>query len=137
MDHRKSKRVPEKHLFLLIKQKDFDYAKVFDSVNHNKLKKILQEIVIPGHLTCLLRNLFPGQGAAVRTTHGTIVWFQIGKGVGQDWVLSPYLFNIYTEYIMKNAGQDEGQAGIQISGRNVNNLRLADDSSLRKKVKKN
>ena len=87
-------------------------------------------MAIPGHLICLLRNLFSGQEAAVRTGHGTTDWFQIGKGVGQVWVLSPYLFNLYTEYIMRNAGLDEGQTGIQIAGRNINNLRFADDTSL-------
>ena len=85
---------------------------------------------IPDHLTCLLRNLYAGQEAAVRTGHGTTDWFQIGKGVGQVWVLSPYLFNLCTEYIMRNAGLDKGQTGIQIAGRNINNLRFADDTSL-------
>ena len=92
--------------------------------------KILQEVGIPDYLTCLLRNLYAGQEAIVRTGHGTLDWFQIRKGVGQVWVLSPYLFNLYTEYIMRNAGLDEGQTGIQIAGRNINNLRFADDTSL-------
>ena len=88
-----------------------DYAKAFDSVNHNKLWKILKEMGIPDHLTCLLRNLFAGQEAAVRTGHGTTDWFQIGKGVFQGCILSPCLFNLYAEYIMRNAELDEAQAG--------------------------
>ena len=97
----KSKRVPEKHLLLL-----YDYTKAFDSVDHNKLWKILQEMGIPDHLTCLLRNLYTGQKATVRTGHGTTDWFQIGKGVRQACILSPCLFNLYAEYIMRNAGLD-------------------------------
>ena len=85
---------------------------------------------IPDHLTCLLRNLYAGQEATVRTGHGTIDWFQIGKGVRQGCILSPCLFNFYAEYIMRNAGLDEGQAGIKIAGRNINNLRYADDTTL-------
>ena len=85
---------------------------------------------IPDHLTCLLRNLYAGQEATVRTRHGTTDWFQIGKGVHQGCILSPYLFNIYAEYIMRNVGLDEAQAGIKIPGRNVNNLRYADDTAL-------
>ena len=107
-----------------------DYAKVFDYVNHNKLWKILQEIGIPDHLTYLLRNLYAGQEATVRTGHGTTDWFQIGKGVLQDCILSPCLFNLYAEYIMRNAGLEEAQAGIRIAGRNINNLRYADDTTL-------
>ena len=84
---------------------------------------------IPDHLTCLLRNLYAGQEATVRTGHGTTDWFQIGKGVRQGCILSPYLFNLYTEYIMRNAGLDEAQAGIKIAGRNINNLRYADDTT--------
>ena len=99
-----------------------DYAKAFDYVGHNKLWKILKEMGIPNHLTCFLRYLFGGQEATVRTRHGTD-WFQIGKGVCQDSILSPYLFNSYDEYIMRNAGLDEAQTGIKISGRNINNLR--------------
>ena len=125
MDHRKSKRVTEKHLLLII-----DYAKAFDSVDHNKLWKILQEMGIPDHLTCLLRNLYAGQEATVRTGHGTIDWFQIGKGVSQGCILSPCLFNLYAEYIMRNAGLEEAQAGIKIARRNINNLRYADDTTL-------
>ena len=85
---------------------------------------------IPDHLTCLLRNLYAGQEATVRTGHGTTDWFQIGKGVPQGCLLSPCLFNFYAEYIMKNAGLDEAQAGIKIAGRNINNLRYADDTTL-------
>ena len=107
-----------------------DYAKAFDCVSHNKLWKILKEMGIPDHLTCFLRNLCAGQEAKVRTGHGTIDWFQIGKGVCQGYILSPCLFNLYAEYIMRNAGLDEAQAGIKIDGRNVNNLRYADDSTL-------
>ena len=107
-----------------------DYAKAFDCVDHNKLWKILKEMGIPDHLTCLLRNLYAGQEATVRTGHGTIDWFQIGKGVHQGCILSPCLFNLYAEYIMKNAGLEEKQAGIKISGRNINNLQYADDTTL-------
>ena len=107
-----------------------DYAKAFDCVDHNKLWKILKEIGIPGHLTCLLRNLDAAQEATVRTGHGTADWFQIGKGVHQGCILSPCLFNLYAEYIMRNAGMDEAQAGIRIAGRNINNLRYADDTTL-------
>ena len=107
-----------------------DYAKTFDCVDHNKLWKILKEMGIPDHLTYLLRNLYAGQEATVRTGHGTTNWFQIGKGVCQGFVLSPCLFNLYGEYIMRNAGLDEAQAGIKITGRNINNLRYADDTTL-------
>ncbi|XP_059730773.1 12S rRNA N(4)-cytidine methyltransferase METTL15 isoform X2 [Bos taurus] len=107
-----------------------DYAKAFDCVDHNKVQKILQEMGIPDHLTCLLRNLYAGQEATVRTGHGTTDWFQIGKGVCQGCILSPCLFNFYTEYIMRNAGLEEAQAGIKIAGRNINNLRYADDTTL-------
>ena len=92
--------------------------------------KILKEMGIPYHLTCLLRNLYAGQEATVRTGHGTTDWFQIGKGVHQGCILSPSLFNLYAEYIMRNAGLDEAQAGIKTAGRNINNLRYADDTSL-------
>ena len=107
-----------------------DYAKAFDCVDHNKLWKILQELTIQDHLTCLLRNLYAGQEATVRTGHGTIDWFQIGKGVRQGCILSPCLFNSYAEYIMSNAGLEETQAGIKIARRNINNLRYADDTTL-------
>ena len=103
-----------------------DYAKAFDCVDHNKLWKILQEMGIPDHLTCLLRNLYAGQEATVRTGHGTTDWFQIGKSVHQGCILSLCLFNLYAEYILRNAGLDEAQAGIKIVGRNLNNLRYAE-----------
>ena len=107
-----------------------DYTKAFDCVDHNKLRKILQEMGIPNHLTCLLRNLYAGQEATVRTRHGTTDWFQIEKGVRQGCILSPCLFNIYAEYIMQNAKLDEAQAGIKIARRNINNLIYADDTTL-------
>uniref|UniRef100_A0A4W2HXM2 Reverse transcriptase domain-containing protein n=1 Tax=Bos indicus x Bos taurus TaxID=30522 RepID=A0A4W2HXM2_BOBOX len=107
-----------------------DYAKAFDCVDHNKLWTILQEMGVPDHLTCLLRNLYAGQEATVRTGHGTTDWFQIGKGVRQGCILSPCIFNLYAEYIMRNAGLEEAQAGIKIAGRNINNLRYADDTTL-------
>ena len=105
-------------------------AKDFDCVDHNKLWKVMKEMGIPDHLTCLLRNLYAGQEATVRTGHGTTDWFQIGKGVHQVCILLPCLFNLYAEYIMRNAGLDEAQAGIKIVGRNINNLRYADDTTL-------
>ena len=107
-----------------------DYAKAFDCVDHNKLWKILKEMGVPDHLTCLMRNLYAGQEATVRTGHGTTDWFQIGKGVCQGCILSPCLFNLYAEYIMRNAGLEEAQAGIKFAGRNLNNLRYADDTTL-------
>ena len=107
-----------------------DYARAFNCVDHNKLWKILREMGIPEHLTCLLRNLYADQKATVRTGRGTTNWFQIGKGVCQGCILSPCLFNLYTEYLMRNAGLDEAQAGIKISGRNINNLRYANDTTL-------
>ena len=118
-------RVPEKHLLLL-----YCYAKALGYLDHNKLWKILQEMGIPDHLTCLLRNLYAGQEATVRTRHGTTDWFQIGKGVHQGCILSPCLFSLYAEYIMQNARLDETQAGIKIAGRNIKNLRYADDTTL-------
>ena len=107
-----------------------DYAKAFDCVDHNKLWKILQEMGIQNHLTCLLRNLYADQQATVITGHGTTDWFQIGKGVRLDCILSPCLFNFYAEYIMRNAGLEEAQAGIKIARGNINNLRYADDTTL-------
>ena len=98
--------------------------------DHNKLWKILKEMGIPDHLTCLLRNLYAGQEATVRTGYGTTDWFQIEKGVHQGCTLSPCLFNLYAEYIMRNAGLEEAQAGIKIAGRNINTLRYADDTTL-------
>ena len=104
--------------------------------DHNKLWKILKEIEIPDHLTCLLRNLYAGQEATVRTGHGTTHRFQIGKGVGQGCILSPSLFNLYAEYIMRNAELDEAQAGIKIAGRNNNNLRNSDDTICMAEIEK-
>ena len=98
-------------------------------MDHNKLWKILKELGVQDHLTCLLRNLYVGQEATVRTGHGTIGWFKMGKGV-QDCILSPCLFNLYAEYIMRKAGLDEAQALIKIAGRNINNLRYADNTTL-------
>ena len=96
-----------------------DYTKAFDCVDHNKLRKILKEMGIADHLTSLLRNLYAGQEATVRTGHGTTDWFQTGKGIHQGYILSPCLLNLYVEYIMRNAGLDEAQAGIKIAGRNI------------------
>ena len=107
-----------------------DYAKAFDCVDHNKLRKILKEMGTPEHFTCLLRNPYAGQEATVRTGHRTTDCFQIGKGVRQGCILSPCLLNLYAEYIMRNPGLDEAQAGIKIAGRNINNLRYADDTTL-------
>ena len=112
-------------------------AKDFDCVDHNKLWKI-QEMGTPDHLTYLLRNLYAGQEATVRTRHGTTDWFQTGKGVFQGCILSPCLFNLYTEYIMRNAGLEEAQAGIKMVGRTINNLRYADETPcLWQKAKRN
>ena len=108
-----------------------EYAKAFDCVDHNKLWKILKEMGIPGHLTCLLRNLYAGQEATVRTGHGTTHWYQIRKGVRQGYILSTCLFNLYAEYILRNSGLDEAQARVKISRRNINNLRYADDTTLK------
>ena len=113
------------------------YTKAFDCVDHNKLWKILKEMGIPDHLTCLLRNLYAGQEATVRTRHGTTEWFQIGKGVHQGCILSPCLFNLYAEYVIRNAGLEEAQAGIKIAGRNINSLKYADDTTPWQKAKKN
>ena len=124
LDHRKSKRVSKNIYFCFIE------AKAFDCVDHNKLWKILKEMGIPDHLTCLLRNLYAGQEATVRTGHGITDWFQIGKGVPRGCILSPCLFNLYAEYILRNDGLDEAQAGIKIARRNINNLRYADDTTL-------
>ena len=99
-------------------------------MDHNKLWKILKEVGIPDNLTCLLKNLYAGQEATVRTGHGTTDWFQIGKGVCQSCILSPCLFNLYAEYIMRNIGPEEAQAGIKMAGRNINNLRYANDITL-------
>ena len=107
-----------------------DYTKAFDCVDHNKLWKSLQEMGIPDHLTCLLRNLYASQEATVKTGHGATDWFQIGKGVCQGCILSPCLFNLHAECIMRNAGLEEAQAGIKNAGRNINNLKYADDTTL-------
>ena len=106
------------------------YSKAFDYVDHNKQGKILKEIRIQDRLFCLVRNLYAGQEVTVRTGHGTTDWFQIGKGVCQGCILSPYLFNLYAEYIMRNAGLEETEAGIKIARRNINNLRYADGTTL-------
>ena len=114
-----------------------DYTKAFDCVDHSKLWKILMEMGISDHLTCLLRNLYAGQEATVRTGHGTTDWFQIGKGLRQGCILSPCLFNLYANYIMRNAGLEEAQDGIKIAWKNINNLRYADDACIWQKVKRN
>ena len=111
-----------------------DYTNAFDCVDHNSLWKILKEMGILDHLTCLLRNLYAGQEAAVRTGHGTTDWFQIGKGIHQGCILLSCLFNSYAEYMIRNAGLDEAQAAIKIAGRNINNLRYADDTTLMTKI---
>ena len=121
---KKPREFQKKIYFCLI-----DYAKAFDCVDHNKLWKILKEMGTPGHLTCLLRNLYAGQETAVGTGHGTTDWFQTRKGVHQG-CMSPRLFNLYAEYIMRNAGLDEAQAGVKNVGRNINSLRYADDTTL-------
>ena len=120
-------RVFQKNIYFCF----IDYAKALDCVDHSKLWKILKEMGIPEHLTCLLRSLYAGQEATVRTGHGMTDWSQIGKGVCQGCILSPCLFNLYTEYIMRNAGLEEAQVRIEIAGRNINNLRYADDTTLR------
>ena len=118
--------IPENIYFYCI-----DWAKAFDLVHHNKLWNMLQERGIPGHLTCLLRNLYAGQEATVRTRHGTKDCFQTGKRVHQDCILSPCLFNLYPDYIMWDATLDEAETGIKIARRNTNNLRYADDTTLK------
>ena len=107
------------------------------TVDHSRRWKILKEMGIPNHLTCLLRNLYTGQEATVRTGHGTTDWFQIGKGMHQGCIISLCLFSLYAEYIMRNASLDEAQAVIRIARRNINNLRFADDTTLWQKVKRN
>ena len=114
----------------MLKKLKLNSSIAFDCVDHNKLWKILKEMGIPDHLICLLRNLYVGQEATVRTGHGTADWFQIGKGVHQGCILSPCLFNLYAEYITGNARLDEAQTGIKIAWRNTNNLRYADDTTL-------
>ena len=122
----KKAREFQKNIYLCF----IDYAKVFDCVDDNKLWKILQEMGIPDHLICFLRNLYAGQEATVRTGHGKTDWFQIKKGVCQGCLSSPCLFNLYAEYIVRNTGLDEAQAGIKFAGRNINNLRYTDDTTL-------
>ena len=112
-------------------------AKVIDCADHNKLWKILRETGISEYFTCFLRNLCASQEATVRTRCGTTDWFQIGKGVRQGYILSPCLFNLYIEYIIQNAGLDEAQAGIKVSKRNINNLRYADDTTLKAETVRN
>ena len=114
-----------------------DYAKTFDYVDDNKLWKILKEMGIPDHLTHILRNLYADQKATVRPGHGPTDWYQIGKGVRQGCILSSCLFNLYAEYIMRNTGLGEAEAGIKIARRNINNLRYANDTTLCQKVKRN
>ena len=121
----KAKEFQKNYYFCFI-----DYAKAFDSVGHNKLWKILQEMGIPDHFIYLLWNMYAGQEATVRTRHGTTNWYQIGKRVRQSCILSPCLFNLYTKYIMWNARLDEAQTGIKIARRNINNLRYANDTTL-------
>ena len=122
----KKVRQSQKNIYFCL----IDYAKAFDCVDHNKLWKILKEMGIPDHFTCLLRNLYAGQEATVRIGHGTTDWFQIGKGVHQGCILSPYLFNLYAEYIIRKARVDEAQAGIKIAGRNINTLRYTNETTL-------
>ena len=132
LDHRKSKRVPENICFCFT-----DYTKAFHCANHNELWKILQDMGIPDYQTCLLRNLYAGQEATATTGHGTMEWFQIGKGIHQGCIFSPYLFNLHASYIMRNARLDEAQTGTKIVGRNINNLRCADNTTLMAEVKRN
>jgi len=126
LDHKKMQKSSQKNIYFRF----IDYAKAFDYTDHNKLWKILQEMGISDHLTCLLRNLYAYQEATVRTGHGTMAYFQIGIGVHQGCILSPYLLKLYAEYIMQNARLDEAQARIKISRRNINTLRYADDTTL-------
>ena len=125
LDYKKAREFQKNIYFCFL-----DYTKAFDCVDHNKLWKILKEMGIADHLTYLLRYLYAGQETMVRAGHGTTDWFQIGKGVCQGCILSPCLFNLYAEYIMRNAGLEEAQAGIKIARRNINNLRYADDTTL-------
>ena len=130
--HEKAREFQKNIYFCVI-----DYAKAFDCVDHNKQWKIIPEVDIPDHLTCLLRNLYAGQEPTVKTGHRTTDWFQIRKGVHQGCILSPCLFNLYAEYIMKNTGLEKAQAGINIARRNINNLRNADDTTLLAESEKN
>ena len=126
LDQREMKIIPKQHIYFCFT----DYAKVIDCVNHNMLWKILQEMGIPDHLTCFLRNLYAGQEASVRTGYETTDWFKIGKGVYQGCILSFCLLYLYAWYIMRNALLNEAQAGIKVAGRNISNLRCADDTTL-------
>ena len=132
MDHQKAREF-QKNIYLCCT----DHAKAFSCVNHAKLWKILKEMGIPEHLDFLVRNLYAGQEATVRTGHGTTEWLQIGKGVHQGCVVSPCLFNLYAEHIMRNAGLEEAQAGVKIARRNIHNLRYADNTTLMVNVKRN
>ena len=123
LDYKESKRV-SKIIYLCF----INYTKALDCVDHDRLWKVLREMRIPGHLTCLLRNLYAGQEATVRTLYGTVDWFKIEKGVQEGCLLSPCLFNLYAEHIMRKAGMDELQAGVKITGRNNNHLRYIDDT---------
>ena len=125
MDHQKAREFQKNIYFCFI-----DYAKAFECVDQNKVWEILKEMGIPDYMTYVLRNLYAGQEATVRTGHGTTDWFQYMKGVHQGWILSPCLFNLYPEYIMRNTGLEKAQAGIKIAGRNINNLRYADNTTL-------
>ena len=125
LDHKKAREF-QKNIYFCFS----NYTKAFDCADHNKLWKFLKEMSIPDHLTCLLRNLYAGQEATFRTGHETRDWFQIGKRVHEDCILSLYLFNLYAEYIMRNARLDEAQTRIKIAGRNINNFRYADDTTL-------
>ena len=133
LDHRKKQENSKKKTYFCF----INYTKAFHCVDHNKLWKILKGMGIPDHLSYLLRNLYAGQESTIRTRHGTMDYFQIGKGVYQGCILWSCLFNLYVECIMWNAGLDEAQAGIKIARRNINNLRYADDTTLWQKVKKN
>ena len=133
MDYQKKRREFQKNIYFCF----IDYAKDFDCVDHNQLWKILKEMGIPDHLTCLLRNLCAGQEATVRTGHGTTDWFQIGKGVHQGCILSPCLFNLYAEYIMRNAGLEEAQAESRLQGEISITSDMQMTSSLWQKLKKN
>ena len=126
LDHRRSKKIPEENIYFCFT----DYGKDFDCVDHYKLRKIVTEMGIPDYFPCLLRNLYAGQEATVRTGHGTTDKFQTGKGVPQGCILSPCLFNLHAVYMMRNAGLNEAQAGIKIARRYINNLRYADDTTL-------
>ena len=140
LERQRNQRSSCQHYWIIEKATEFqkniyfcflDYAKAFDCVDHITTNwKILKEMGIPDHLPCLLRNLYAGQETTVRTGHGTMDWFQIGKGICQGCILSPCLFNLYAEYILRNAGLDEARAGIKIARRNINNLRYADDTTL-------